>query len=134
MDERASTPSWLGFAPLRPAGAAPSILRVERFATEALAKGIGMDRIGKAKYPPPLIAMENGLSAWAERQVAAEVGMDLVIIAGASFLWERHLMRPPSIDEGRCQFAFAPGHGSTYARSRRKGQADRALYREPKAM
>ena len=113
---------------------APSILGVEGLAPEPLTKGIGVDRIRKAENLPPLIPMENGLSAWAERQVAAEVGMDLVIIAGASFLWERHLMRPPSIDEGRCQFAFAPGHGSTYARSRRKGQADRALYREPKAM
>src|SRR3979490_2639103 len=111
MDERASTPSWLGFAPLRPAGAGPSVLRVERFATEALAKGIGVDRFGKAKDPPPLIAMENGLSAWAERQVAAEVGLGLVVRAGASLLCKRHLMRPPPIDEGCCQLAFASGHG-----------------------
>ena len=110
MDERASTPSWLGLAPLRPFSAAPSILGVEWLASEPLAKGIGVDRIGEAEHPPPLIAMENGLSAWAERQVAAEVGMDLVVRAGAGVLRQGNLVRPPSIDEGCCQLAFAPGH------------------------
>jgi hypothetical protein len=37
--------------------------------------------------------------------------MDLVIFTSASVIWQRHLMRPPSIDEGRCQLSFASGHG-----------------------
>jgi hypothetical protein len=51
---------------LRPISAAPSILRVEWLASEPLAKGIGVDRIRKAENLPPLIPMENGLSAWTE--------------------------------------------------------------------
>jgi hypothetical protein len=50
-------------APLRPGGAAPSIFRVERLASEPLAKGVGVERIGETEDPPPLIAMDNGLSA-----------------------------------------------------------------------
>jgi hypothetical protein len=91
----------------------PSILGVEGLAPEPLAKGIGVDRIGETEDPPPLIAMENGLSAWAERQVAAEVGMDLVVFTAAGVLRERYLVWPPPIDESCCQLAFAPGHGAT---------------------
>jgi hypothetical protein len=51
---------------LRPGIAASPILRVEWLASEPLAKGVGVERIGEAEYPPPLIAVENGLSARTE--------------------------------------------------------------------
>jgi hypothetical protein len=48
---------------LRPGGTAPSILQVEQLASNPLAKGVGVERIGETEDPPPLIAMDNGLSA-----------------------------------------------------------------------
>jgi hypothetical protein len=39
--------------------------QVERLASEPLAKGIAVDQIRKAEDPPPLVAMEDGISAWA---------------------------------------------------------------------
>jgi hypothetical protein len=56
--------SWA--APLRPFSAAPAILGLEWLASEPFPKGIGVERIGEAEDPPPLIAMEDGLSAWTE--------------------------------------------------------------------
>src|SRR5712671_3898950 len=44
--------------------------------------------------------------------------MDLAIRAGASLLWERHLMRPPAIDESCRQLAFASGHADHAPRLR----------------
>jgi hypothetical protein len=44
----------------------PSILRGEWLASKSLAKGVGVERIGETEDPPPLIPVENGLSAWAE--------------------------------------------------------------------
>jgi hypothetical protein len=51
---------------LCPISTAASVLWVELLASKPLAKGVGVDVVGKTEDAPPLTPVENGLSAWTE--------------------------------------------------------------------
>ncbi len=70
-------------------------------AAEARAEGVGVNLLGEAEHLPPLVLVEHGVAARAQREIEAEGMLRAEMRAPALICGQRHLIRPAAVDLGR---------------------------------
>jgi len=115
-----ANPRHLSAAPNEPLVASTPVVRIEPHTVEPLAKVSGVRRISKTENLVLRPVRPNGVATRTERQFAAELVRDQIILACHIVGRERDLMRPLAIDPGARKLAFAPAHVTT----RRSGEVE----------
>jgi hypothetical protein len=90
-----------------PIRTAAHIARIEALPVEALAKEIGMRRIGETKHAVGDIVTSHPMPARTERKVAAETVRHVIVLSEQVVRRQRDLVRPLAIDSAAGQLALA---------------------------